>query len=402
MSSPTTQSVSPVRNDHDRLQWHMIGEYPPQPGGVSDYSYSVAAALAGAGDEVHVWSPAYLGQAPVPAGVVLHRDLGAISREDLRATGQKLDQYLAPRRILLQWVPHAYGYRSMNLGLCWWIWNRARRHGDQVEIMVHEPFLPFRRGLWRQNVAALVHRLMTILLLQAAGRVLVSTPAWEQRWRRYSLGRRVPFEWVPIPSGVLPVENRPAAQAVRRRFVPENDLLIGHFGTHGPAVTALLEPILLGLNLQAPRQTVLLMGIGSTDVRERIIRKQPRLAQFLHATGPLDPSDLSYHMAACDIMIQPYAGGVCCRNSSLMAALCHGKPIVTTTGSLTEPFWAGTQALALAPEGNPNAFLEELAHLMQDSGERSQMGQAAGRLYRQQFDVSYTVKSLRREAGVLN
>ena len=40
------------------MQWHILtGEYPPQPGGVSDYSRMVAHGLAAAGDEVVVWAP---------------------------------------------------------------------------------------------------------------------------------------------------------------------------------------------------------------------------------------------------------------------------------------------------------------------------------------------------------
>ena len=37
------------------VTWQVItGEYPPQPGGVGDYTAQVAAGLAAAGDEVHV------------------------------------------------------------------------------------------------------------------------------------------------------------------------------------------------------------------------------------------------------------------------------------------------------------------------------------------------------------
>jgi len=37
---------------------HLItGEYPPQSGGVSDYSYLVATGLAKASEKVHVWAP---------------------------------------------------------------------------------------------------------------------------------------------------------------------------------------------------------------------------------------------------------------------------------------------------------------------------------------------------------
>jgi len=44
------------------LTWAIItGEYPPQAGGVSDYTRIVAEALVAAGDEVHVWTPAVSG-----------------------------------------------------------------------------------------------------------------------------------------------------------------------------------------------------------------------------------------------------------------------------------------------------------------------------------------------------
>ncbi len=40
------------------IDWQIVtGEYPPQPGGVSDYTRLVARGLAGAGDRVEVWAP---------------------------------------------------------------------------------------------------------------------------------------------------------------------------------------------------------------------------------------------------------------------------------------------------------------------------------------------------------
>ena len=69
--------------------------------------------------------------------------------------------------MIVQWVPHAYGFRAMNLGFCLWLWSRASR-GDDIELMVHEPYLAFWGGSWRQTAAAIVHRLMTVVLLRSA------------------------------------------------------------------------------------------------------------------------------------------------------------------------------------------------------------------------------------------
>src|SRR5690606_13687540 len=52
-------------------RWHLItGEFPPAPGGVSDYTAAVALGLAAAGDAGDVWCPAP-GASPRP-GVTVH------------------------------------------------------------------------------------------------------------------------------------------------------------------------------------------------------------------------------------------------------------------------------------------------------------------------------------------
>ena len=377
--------------------WHVItSEYPPQPGGVSDYTYGVAAGLAAQGDQVHVWCPACPGTQPLIDGVVVHRGLRAFTAAGLRHVGRQLNQFPSPRRILIQWVPHGFGYRSMNLAFCCWLWNRSARHGDRVEIMVHEAYLAFRSGWWRQNSAALVHRLMTILLLRASDRVWVSIPQWEQRWRPYALGRQVRFQWLPIPSNIPIVENAPAVQAVRRRHAAgDNNLLIGHFGTYGSPITSVLEPILSIVGNDPAGLTLLLMGNGSKQFREELIRKDPRLAPLVRATGALSAQDVSSHVAACDLLIQPYPDGVSSRRTSFMVGLSHGKPIVTTSGLLTEPFWRETGALGLAPVGDVIAFADLLRRLRTDPGERARMGHAARTLYQERFDLPYTIAALR-------
>jgi hypothetical protein len=110
--------------------------------------------------------------------------------------------FSAAPRLLVQWVPHGFGYRSLNVGFCLWLRKRARR-GDRVEIMVHEPYLAFGGGALGWTAAASVHRLMTVILARAASRIWIAIPDWERRWRPYLLGRNVPFTWLPVP-GSLP------------------------------------------------------------------------------------------------------------------------------------------------------------------------------------------------------
>jgi glycosyltransferase involved in cell wall biosynthesis len=379
-----------------RPQWHIIGEYPPQPGGVSDYTALVAGGLASCGDDVHVWCAPCSGTHAEVRGVTVHRELGAVTPADLRRVSQLLDRYPAPRRLLVQWVPHAYGYRSMNVGFCRWLKKRAAA-GDRVELMAHETYLPFGRN-WRQLGAALVHRWMTVLILGAATRVWMSIPEWESRLRPYALGRDLPFRCLPVPSNITVVSDPDATAAVRRRYAGDSATLIGHFGTHGWPVTTLLEPILSALSDDSTQQ-VLLMGIGSQEFREALVRKAPRAGRQVQATGALSPRELSLHVAACDLLIQPYPDGVSSRRTSVMVGLEHGKPIVTTYGSLTSPFWKESQALVMAAAGDTAAFVKLIQQLRQDSAERGRISQAARKFYADRFALSYTVGELRGSAA---
>jgi hypothetical protein len=279
---------------------HLITcEYPPQTGGVSDYSYLVAAGLAARGEEVHVWCPGHTEDNSPTQEVIVHRTLGSIAPADLLRVGRQLDQFPAHRRILVQWVPHGYGYRSMNLGFCLWLLHRSVLRGDRVEVMVHEPYLAFTaRALW-QNIGAVVHRLMTVILLGATRQVWISIPRWEARLRPYTLGRRICFRWLPVPSNIRVADQPGAVQAVRRQYAQES-LLVGHFGTFGTAVTSVLEPVLVSLHERGSLHKVVLMGRGSQKFLGELIGRRPELADSVFATGALTETELSVHVAACD------------------------------------------------------------------------------------------------------
>ena len=50
--------------------WHVItGEYPPQRGGIGDYTELLAAGLAAEGHAVSVWCPECEGESPRREGV---------------------------------------------------------------------------------------------------------------------------------------------------------------------------------------------------------------------------------------------------------------------------------------------------------------------------------------------
>ncbi|HEX2093816.1 MAG TPA: glycosyltransferase family 4 protein [Longimicrobiaceae bacterium] len=376
--------------------WHLItGEYPPQVGGVSDYTRLIAEGLATAGDSVHVWCPPAAGASPEIPGVVVHRELGGFTPSDLRRVGSMLNGMPAPCRLLVQWVPHSYGYRSLNLAFCAWLWVRVARYGDRVEIMVHEPWLDFDRRSWRQSAAALVHRLMTAVLLRAAQRVWMSTRRWEGLWRPYALGRRIPFVWLPLPNGVPVVEDPEGVAEVRSRYLPAGETLLGHFGTFGRHITEMLTALLPSLLGRSGERGVLLIGRGSEEFRESLLALHPDLAGRVHATGVLSHPDISRHLAACDLLVQPYPDGVSTRRTSLLAGIAHGIPTVTTHGPATEALWSESGAVALAPGSEPLTVAALIESLLADPEARRRLGHAGRRLYESRLALSRTIQELR-------
>ena len=383
------------------MDWHLItSEFPPQHGGVSDYTYLVARGLASAADEVHIWCPPAEGSTPDAPGVLVHRETGRFAPSDLRRVGRMLNRFKGPRRLLVQWVPHGYGYRAMNLPFCLWLWNRATQHRDRVEIVVHEPYLAFTRRSWKQTSVALAHRLMTMVLLNVAHRIWVSIPAWEAHWRPYTLGRRMEFNWLPVVSNVPVLDDPAGVKKIRARVAPAGGLILGHFGTYDRHVAALLKrsvPALLARDRTG--LAVLLLGRGSESMRDALIRRHPQLSGSLHAAGTLTASDLSRHISACDVMMQPYMDGVSSRRGSVMAALSHGVPVVTTSGRLTESLWAESGALALAPAEDVAALVKETERLLRDREARCRMGAAGRALYDERFDLRRIVAALREAAA---
>ncbi len=375
------------------MRWDILtGEYPPQAGGVSDYTRVVAVGLATAGDDVHVWAPACSGTAPRSEGVVVHRladRFGARSRAELTITAGTAGTHLW----LVQYVPHAFGWKAMNLPFCLWLWSRRR---DPVWVMFHEVVFPWgwQRPV-RYNGLALITRLMAFLVVRASQRVFVSIPAWEPLIRRWGL-RHGTVTWLPVPS-TIPASVDPTAVDAARQSLADGrqSFLLGHFGTFGPMIKSLLQGILPGLLARDSRRRAVLLGRGASAFGTNLVREVPELTGRVHALDGLSGEGVAAHLAACDLLLQPYPDGVSSRRTSVMASLALGLPIVTTRGPSTEPVWGESDAVALAPVSSPSAFMTAAEDVLTDPRRRSGLCNRAAALYRDRFAPERTIAVLR-------
>lgn len=365
-------------------------EYPPQHGGVAAYTHQIATHLSLRGEPVHVWGPSPSAAQP-GSSVVVHGDLGGFRPADLGRVSGLLDDFPAPRRLLVQWVPHGYGLHAMNLPFCFWLWRRSVS-GDAVELVVHEPFVTFSGGIGQRVVAA-VQRAMTLLLMSAARRVWVTTRAWTPLVEPYLSGRGIAVEWLPVPSS-LPAPDAVAVDSVRRRYAAAREHLVGHFGTHGALITSLVADAIRLLADEHPTARVVLIGSGGETFRSALVARHPTLDDRVRATGTLDPADLSAHIAACDVLLQPYPDGVTSRRTTTMAGLFAGVPVVTTHGMLTESFWHDEAPVRLAEVGDVPGIVRHVLQLLADPIERRRQGDAGHTFYDRWFDVRHAAAAL--------
>ena len=368
----------------------LTSEYPPDVGGVSDYTRQVAEALVREGEEVHVWCPP-AGATRSSSSVQIHTEPGRFRPSDLQRLSESLDAFPSPRRLLVQWVPHGYGYRSINLGFCLWLASRACK-GDVIDLMVHEPFIELKSGPLRHVGIALVHRVMTMILLHSAARVRVAIPAWERLLRPYALGRQLRIDWLPIPACMTSMSE--PQQSVREAYAGVSQPLIGHFGSYGGVVSGLLAERLPAIMESASQPSLLLIGAGSDAFRTALIDRHPTWTTRVHATGFVQSAHLSRYLDACDLFLQPYPDGISSRRTSAMACLSRGRAVVTTSGHLTEPLWEESGAVLLADVADSAAFAETVTRLLRSPGERHQLAARARSLYEQRFDLTHTVAAL--------
>jgi glycosyltransferase involved in cell wall biosynthesis len=368
--------------------WHILtGEYPPQPGGVSDYSRLLARALAAEQCDVHVWCPGERDTASVEDGVAVHRLVDCYQPMRLAALGRRLDAFPAGGVLLVQYVPNAFGLRGLNAFFCLWALLRARRRGDDVRVMFHEPFFYFTAHRPWRNALAVVHRGMAALLLYASRRVYVSIPAWGDLLRPYQWGTPAPMEWLPIPSTI---QQAP-------RLAPTNGprhLTVGHFGTYGEHARRALGDCLPRVLHAMPTLHARCLGRGGREFVEALLRDHPDLAGRLVASGPLPSHDLATQLRACDVVVQPYVDGVSSRRTTIMAALVNGVPAVTTIGRLTEPIWISSGAVSLVPANDVAALVLAIQELLGDSERRREISERARGFYDEQFSIERTIRIL--------
>lgn len=371
-------------------RWIVITPaYPPTPGGVSDYTRTLACELGARGDQVYIWAPRPPGTPATDPGVTFHALPDHFRAGSRRALDEALSTSDRETVLLVQYVPHGFGLRGMNLPFAYWLSRRRQR----LWLMVHEAIYPFLRGQpLAHHALAAVTRGMLAAATSGAERVFVSTPAWHQYLRHYGRAARA-AEWLPIPATIPSATDAERVSAIRRELaLSPGQPLVGHFGTYHPLIADPLRETVNILRGRHPDWKWLMLGRNAAAFIETLGNGRPTANVF--ARDDLKHDDVSNHLRALDVVLLPFPDGINSRRTTAMAALTVGSALVTTTGANTEPLWHESGAVALAP-CNPLELATTTETLVRD-GERCELLRSrGGELYEARFAVHRVVDQLR-------
>ncbi|MBY0503139.1 MAG: glycosyltransferase family 4 protein [Bryobacteraceae bacterium] len=384
------------------MHWILItGAYPPDAGGLADYTAVLARELARTGDRVTVITgPLPMSALPVTPGVELVTLKNHFGQRGLVDLDQFLRTVKGPHQLVVQYVPQALGprkrsrFKGLPLSFTRWLQRRAAAGAPPVWTMFHEAKIlaPPGAGLALKGLSFATDRMLG-WTARASSRIFVAMSAWEPHIRQH-IPASQPVEYLPIPSNVATVVDLAARAETRAALLNGHARsVVGHFGTFSSEVLDLVEPFVRRSLQEHPDRQILLVGDGS---REFALRLGP--TPNLTATGRMESSDVARHLSACDLMVQPFPDGASTRRGSIMAGLALGVPVVSNTGSASESIWRDAQAVALADDP---AALEAVVDPLLAHPEQLQALGARGRsLYEQRFSLNHTLQVLRVAAPI--
>jgi glycosyltransferase involved in cell wall biosynthesis len=363
----------------------ITGEYPSMQGGVGDYTHALGTALAALDVDVHVLTSRQAGPVHlIPPGVAnVYPEVDSWGwglAKQVRTLAHAIEADIAH----IQYQSAAYNlHPAINLlprslrGSAW---------PHRVVTTFHDlrvPYLFPKAGplRWRANLELASH----------SDRVIVTNA---EDHRRLSQIENLAARLVEIPIGANIRPEPPAGyDRVTQRAhwgIGPNDLLLCYFGflndSKGGEELMLATALLAEADL--PVHLLMIGGqLGSSDPtnaaylqRVQALITAQNIADRVHWTGFTGEAEVSANLLASDIAVLPYRDGVSFRRGSLMAALAHGLPVVSTEPAVPLPELRPNENMVLASVQSPTALAEGVAEVWRNPVMRGRLSQGAADL----------------------
>jgi glycosyltransferase involved in cell wall biosynthesis len=389
----------------------ITGEYPPMQGGIGDFTRELARALSQLGHAVHVITRTACGDDSAP-----HQ--AQQTAQASPALQRRSNVFVHP--VVPHWGWRSYTYvmnvvRHFNLKVLNIQYQAAAYdlHPAINFFPVRHSFSAFEKAKPRPAVVVTFHDLkvpylfpkagplrdwVVTLLARRADATIATNRGDEEELRRRGI-RRV--ERIPIGSNISPhVSDDLGRYAWRSKLaLGPDDFLLGFFGFFNArkGVETLVRALglLQGANrasLRSRSTHLLFVGgtLGSSDPTNRAYADQIHrliadlgLVEHVHYTGYLPEAEISAAFAAIDLCVLPYADGVSFHHGTLMAALAHHRPIVSTRPSIKLPELVHGENVWLVPPQDPEATASAISELSIQPERLQRLSQGAANLARQ-------------------
>jgi glycosyltransferase involved in cell wall biosynthesis len=369
----------------------ITGEYPAMQGGVGDYTRQLSQALGALGADVHVLTHANAGgdHLRVPAAAyepTVHPIMEATGWS-LWGDAMRLTRALRPDVAHVQYQSAAYGlHGAVNL-LPWRL--RLARPRPKVAVTFHDlrtPYLFPKAGALRRAA-------VTALARTSDANVITNAADWTSL---NGAGVTRCLHAIPIGSNIS--RRAPAGYDRQRQRaqwdVRPGDWLLAYFGflNAGKGGETLVRTVAELARAGHPVRLLMIGGtVGSSDPTNAayLAKIEALIAELgigdrVQWTGFTAPEQVSANLLAADCAVLPYREGATLRHGSLMAALAHGVPIVSTLTSADVrecedlfPCLHDDVNALLAPPEEPLRLAEAVTRMMTSDELRTRLAAAA-------------------------
>ena len=368
----------------------ITGEFPPMQGGVGDFSRELSRALAVLGHDIHILTSCdQSAKAETSRSYAVHR---IVHDWDWNCWGE-ICQWVEkqqPDIINIQYQAAAYDMRPAIHLLPW----RLRRLGNAPVVVVtyHDLKLPYlfpKAGPLRQQAV--------LALARWSEAAIVTNKEDHLTLDRYQSLAPSTFH-IPIGSNIT-VQPPPGydRHAWRARYgLAPNDLLLAYFGflnvsKGGETLIRTLHKLILNHPAEMNVHLLMIGGqVGSSDPTNeaylhhiKTLIAKLELDNRVHWSGYTPAQEVSANLLAADLCLLPYQDGVSFRRGSFMAALIHGRPIISTQPQVPLPELRDGENILLASPGDIDALAAAVARLAADPDLRQRLGEGAATLAQQ-------------------
>jgi glycosyltransferase involved in cell wall biosynthesis len=355
----------------------ITGEYPPDQGGVGDFTREIGKALATLGHDVHVIT-SELQASSGESQISVHREITSWSW----GCWKQIRQIAQRERLDVLNVQFQTAAYEMHPAIHF---VPKRRSRPPVAVTFHDlkvPYLFPKAGALRwRAVKTLAQRADGIIVTNRKDESII-TPS-NKRLPVSRLAR------IPIGSNITPCLPGAYDRALwRKRWkLGPDDLLLGYFGflNERKGGEDLIETLATLVARGLPAHLLFIGGrVGTSDPANLVYAKQVErlitergLEHRVHYTDFVPAEEVSASLEAVDVCVLPYRDGVSLRHGSLHACLAHGRPVVTTQPSVETPELRDGENMLLAPAEDIDTLADSVARLVNNAELRAQLEKGA-------------------------